>query len=395
MRLLFITNVFPNPLQPTKGIFNLSLARELTQTQQVRVIAPILWTDEWRLAANGVQAMPPERWESRHEIEIHYPRYYYPPKVMRRQYGWFFWHSVRRTVARVLAGFHPDAILAYWAHPDGEAAVRIGRMLRVPVTVMVGGSDVLILTGHAARRRRVTNVLQAADAIVTVGEDLRQNLIDHEIDPDKIHIVPRGIDDSLFNPGNQAEARRGLNLPAHKNILLWVGRMEHVKGLSVLLEACDRLRGRMLDCHVYLIGDGSLRQQLESICETRQLCDRITFVGPILHAALVAWYRAADYVVLPSLSEGVPNVLREALACGTPFVASRVGGIPGLDKGPPNRLVPPGDPAALADALLAALASPRKPSGSLFHSPSWADSAERLMHVLRPLVPRPAVGVSA
>jgi glycosyltransferase involved in cell wall biosynthesis len=84
----------------------------------------------------------------------------------------------------------------------------------------------------------------------------------------------------------------------------------------------------------------------------------VVLVGPKPQAELPDWYRAADVVTLPSFSEGIPNVLREAIACGVPFVATNVGGIPELVRGPAARLVPPADPAALADGLRATLADP-------------------------------------
>ena len=103
--------------------------------------------------------------------------------------------------------------------------------------------------------------------------------------------------------------------------------MVPVKGLDILLQSLALLRSRDLDCHLYLVGDGPLRKQLMVQANVLGLSTRITFVGPKLHEELPAWYRAADLTVLPSRSEGLPNVLRESLACGTPFVASNVGGI--------------------------------------------------------------------
>jgi glycosyltransferase involved in cell wall biosynthesis len=303
------------------------------------------------------------------------------------------WASVRRRVRRLGAEFAPDCVLSYWAYPDGETALRAARLLEVPSAIMVGGSDVLLLTRDSARWRRVVNVFQASDAVVCVGNALREKILALGIKGDKVHVVQRGINETLFTPGDQGEARRRLTLPAHRKMFLWVGRMEHVKGLPVLLDACSRLKERNVGYHLYLVGGGSLRQNLQTICQERGLSERVTFVGPVLHENLVDWYRAADYMVLPSYSEGVPNVLRESLACGTPFVASRVGGIPELAVGPANRLVPPADPATLAEALSEALATPRIPSIQLFQSPSWAESADRLMDVLRPLVFRAAVPV--
>jgi glycosyltransferase involved in cell wall biosynthesis len=141
-------------------------------------------------------------------------------------------------------------------------------------------------------------------------------------------------------------------------LLLWVGRMVPVKGLDTLLAACERLKQANGDFQLCLVGDGPLRASLVAEVERRGLTDHVTFVGLVDHAQLGPWFRAADLTVLPSRSEGIPNVLLESLACGTPFVASDVGGIPEIASPTAGRLVPPDDPAALAAALKAALADP-------------------------------------
>ncbi len=106
------------------------------------------------------------------------------------------------------------------------------------------------------------------------------------------------------------------------------------------------------------------------------------FAGSVAHGRLGDWYRAADLTVLPSRSEGVPNVLLESLACGTPFVASRVGGVPALAPDP-RALVPPGDAGALADALLGSLATPRDDDRAAPARFSLAESAETVATVVR------------
>src|SRR5947208_6404894 len=97
MKLLLLTNVFPNPHQPTKGVFNLELARALARDHEVRVVSPVAWVDEWR-AWTCKPARGQEVLDEMDSIEVHYPRYYYPPKVLRSLYAWFLWQSVRRTV---------------------------------------------------------------------------------------------------------------------------------------------------------------------------------------------------------------------------------------------------------------------------------------------------------
>jgi glycosyltransferase involved in cell wall biosynthesis len=250
---------------------------------------------------------------------------------------------------------------------------------------MVGGTDVLLLTEDWRRRRCVLKVLQEADAVVTTSHNLREKLLGFGLPPEKVHVNYRGLDSTLFFPGGKQEARSRLGIPVEGRLLLWVGRMIPVKGLDLLLEACSRLRVRDTEFHLYLLGDGPLRNALAMESRCRGLSDMVTFVGSVPHGELPDWYRAADLMVLPSRSEGVPNVLRESLACGTPFVASRVGGIPEIGHDPANRLILPDDPQALADAIAQGLMT--TPAANLkLQSRGWGESAESLLRLLRLLL---------
>src|SRR4051794_11458542 len=97
MRLLFVTNIFPNPYQPNRGVFNCELVKALANQHQVRVISPVSWVDEWSARRKGKPRLPPTRVIERGAVEVHHPRFYYTPKILRNFYGWFYWHSVERT----------------------------------------------------------------------------------------------------------------------------------------------------------------------------------------------------------------------------------------------------------------------------------------------------------
>jgi teichuronic acid biosynthesis glycosyltransferase TuaC len=381
MRLLFIANDFPNPLNPTKAVFNLNLVRSLARNHQVSVVSPISWIDEWSAKPKCSQRLPVGRETVIDGVKVYYPRYYYPPKILRSSYGWFYWRSIRAIVQRLIATEPPDAVLAYWVHPDGDAAIRAARLAGVRSAVIAGGSDVLLITNDASRRERVIRVLQDIDAVITVNQDLKNKVQAMGIAPGKIHVWGQGIDETVFFPGDCAEVRRRLDVPSDGPILLWVGRMVPVKGLEILLRACEALRKRGTKFRLYLVGDGPLRGQLEADCAQKNLRDLVTFAGSKQPQQLGDWYRSADLFVLSSWSEGLPNVLRESLACGTPFVASNVGGI-GEIAGNSNRLFPAGDAEAMAGAIEASLAerggvpSPSRPA-------TWAESAEALVGILR------------
>jgi glycosyltransferase involved in cell wall biosynthesis len=395
MNLLFLSNVFPNPYQPTKGVFNQEMLRAFARAHEVRVISPVSWVDEWRARGGAREPLDGGRRRRTAGLDVYYPRYYYPPKVLRPLYDRFLWYSVRAAVRQALASFRPDAVLGYWAHPDGAVAVRIARGLGVPAAVMVGGSDVLLLGRDPWRRRSILRVVRQADVVLTASQDLKTKVEEQGVDPARVHVVYRGVDTSRFCPGDRRQARRRLGLPVEGRVLLWVGRMVPVKGLDVLLDAAGRLTRDGVAFRLHLVGDGPLRAGLERRCREDGLAGVVSFAGAVGHAQLPDWYRAADLTVLPSRSEGVPNVLRESLACGTPFVASRVGGIPEVAGGRQDWLVRPEDAAALAAALVRVLREGDGPRELPRPSGDWEQSAEALVAVLRALVPAPPDGVPA
>jgi peptidoglycan/xylan/chitin deacetylase (PgdA/CDA1 family)/glycosyltransferase involved in cell wall biosynthesis len=386
VRILFISTIFPNPGLPHLGVFNLRLLRALVPEHDVRVIAPVPWTQGWFGTAKDSVESGTNSSRILEGVEVHHPRYFYIPKLLRQYYAVFYWWSIRRKVRELLKSFRPDVVLAYWAHPDGDVANRIGERLGIASAVIVGGSDIQVITREPGRRRRVQKVLQEVDAVITVSKDLKANAIQLGASVEKVRVMYQGIDPTIYFPGEQHEARRRLGIPTEGKILLWVGRMVSVKGLDVLVQSCSILKQSGVGFHLYLVGDGPLRSRLDYLIRDQGLSQDVTFAGSLPYDQLPDWYRAANLTVLPSRSEGLPNVLRESLACGTPFVASRVGSIVEIAPDGWSRLVPPDDPGALADAIAAALnrSTTNLPS---FRARTWEESAESLVQILQPFVP--------
>jgi len=378
MRILLVTDNFPNPMRPTIGTFNLQMARALARTNDLAVIAYVPWLQEWRMRRAGTRL---ERRRAEDRIEIHHPRYLYPPGVMRTLYPWFLWRSVAATAREALRRFAPDVILSYWLHPDGAVALRLAGMAGVPAVVMSGGSDLLLLTKRPMRRRAIARVLDKADAVVCVSEHLARAATQLARAGTPVHVVRRGVDLDTFCAGDRAEARARLGWDPGKRALLWVGRMSPEKGLDVLIDACARIP-RDLDFLLHLAGDGPLRGELTERARRAGLAHRIVFAGTVPHDALPDWFRAADVTVLPSRSEGVPNVLLESIACGTPFAASDVGGVAEIADPRADRLTPAGDADALAAAVAEVLSQPST-GPRRFMPESWARSAAALEEVFR------------
>ena len=397
MRILFFSSVYPHPKAPTCGTYNRELCRALSERHAVRVVAARCWWDELRAGrrakgpphadSTGVRLAESRGTGQSTDPAVDHVPYFVPPKLLRRHYGWFMRVSVQRRLVRVLQQFAPDCVLSYWVHPDGEVGLWAARRAGVPAVVIAGGSDVLILTRTAARRRRVLKVLCESQAVVTVSEGLRQRVLALGVPPERVHTIYQGIDASVFHPGPRRDARRQLRLSDHYRVLIWVGRMVPVKGLDVLIDAFSVAAEGCGSLHLYLLGDGPLMSVLRRSVEERRLTDRVHFVGSVAHHDLPTWYRAADGTVLSSWSEGLPNVLRESLACGTPFVATDVGSVSEIAAPAHSLLTPAGDVILLADAMRR-ITEPRYRRGAAsYRARTWADTARDFSELLAALSP--------
>jgi glycosyltransferase involved in cell wall biosynthesis len=353
MKVLFYSYAYPNTIHPGLGTFNRAMIAGLAPDHEVRVVSPVPFADVWkaRMAGKLPHGLNDPKFTAVPGVPTEYVSYYYTPKILRSQYGrWMRW-SVRRTLDKALKSFRPDVVLSYWAHPDGEVAVHTAHRHGIPAVVMAGGSDVLLLGRHGIRQKKILDVMYNADGIITVSDDIAKTLAMDGVDPRKMYVVRRGVDRALFSPGEQNVSRRGLGIPEKLAILVCAGRLVPVKGHSHLLQACRLLAARRVPVRCYILGDGPLRNDLQNQIREMGLTGVVELKGGQTQAQLAEWYRAATMTVLPSLSEGVPNVLMESISCGTPFVASDVGGIPEITDCRHDRLVPPSCPVALADAI--------------------------------------------
>jgi teichuronic acid biosynthesis glycosyltransferase TuaC len=349
-RIVFLSSVFPSPWARTKGTFNFEMLKSLARSQKVMAIAPISWIDARRRLPSP-DAGARLRVETQSGMTIRYPTFYYCPKILRSSYHRFLAWSLR-SLKPTISEFRPDAVLGYWAHPDGAVAMNIANEHDAAGWIMVGGSDVLLLTQDPRRRRVILSALGRAKGVICVSEHLRERVIAEGVDASKVHVVRRGVDRTRFQVGSRVEARVRLGLSNDRPLLLWVGRMVAVKGLELLIEAAHRLKASGLDFEIYLAGNGPEREKVEAQSNKLDLKSHVRFVGSVPHEELAEWYRAADVTLLSSRSEGIPNVLLESHACGTPFVATDVGGVREIAISGVDRLLRPGNAAEFADMIV-------------------------------------------
>jgi glycosyltransferase involved in cell wall biosynthesis len=394
MRILVVTNLFPSRIQPGRAPFNLRQCRALAMDHEVRIIAPIAITDELRALRCGERVG--ERRVLRDGMIVEHPRHSFTPRVMRGLYGRFYERSIRSTFLRLVEESRPDAVLACWAYPDGWAAARLARSLGIPCAIKVHGSDVLTPTSGSARARGTAEALGAADRVIAVSEHLARAAVASGADPQRVVVVRNGVDRDRFSPGSRADARRELGLDAEAEIILFAGNLVPVKGPDILVRAFASVAERRPRARCVLLGDGPMRGALERFVRASRLNGRVQCAGATPMDRMPTWFRAANLLVIPSRSEGIPNVLLEASACGTPWIATAVGGIGELLNAGDGAhcLVPPENPAALACAMVATLDAPAaRPLPTM----SWADSGRAIASALEDMIAsrRQPVGVAA
>jgi D-inositol-3-phosphate glycosyltransferase len=210
------------------------------------------------------------------------------------------------------------------------------------------------------RAEAEASIIDCSDAVLascTVEADQIASL--YGGDPGRIRIVPPGVDHAFFGPGHRPQARRALGLPVDGRLLLFVGRIQPLKCADVAIEILAELRAGGEEPYRLVVvggpsgphGDKSL-QSLHDVADARGVREHVHFVAPQPHELLSSYYRAADVCIVPSRSESFGLVALEAAACGTPVVASAVGGLTTLvDHGHTGYLVEDRDPAAYADAV--------------------------------------------
>jgi glycosyltransferase involved in cell wall biosynthesis len=353
MRALVVTREFPNAVDPDLAPFNRQQFAALGKRCEVEVLATVPWFPGVGLlapwSASGRMGGVP-RQERIDGLTVGHPRYLYVPRVGRLAGGALYAASLAVEACR-RRGRH-DVVLGSWAFPDGVAAVALARLLGVPAVVKVHGSDMNVLARMPSVALNLRWALPRAARVVAVSRPLAEAVASFGVPPERIDVVPNGVDTSLFRLRDRWAARAELGHGDDRGRwLLYVGRLEEAKGLRDLLEAFEALARRRPGVRLAIVGDGTLRGACERAARG-SLADRIVVAGAQPFERIPLWMAACDALVLPSWTEGTPNVLLEALACGRRVVATAVGGTPDVVTGPDvGELVPARAPGPLADAL--------------------------------------------
>ena len=290
-----------------------------------------------------------------------------PPSALDREELTNFVAEFTDSVAGLfqLSGI-PDAIHAnYWL--SGLAGHRLKHELNIP----------LIMTFHTLERVKADTfegesddrafqeaaIFACADAVLASCEvEAEQFVRFYNAERSRVHIVPLGVEHAFFAPGYRPQARRALGIKGEDSMLLFVGRLQALKGVDLALETLIELRNRGRNIMLAIVGgpsgpDGrATLANLHRRVEEAGVISHVSFVAPQSHQLLSTWMRASDVMLVPSRTESFGLVALESAACGTPVVASDVGGLMTLiDEGVTGLLIDERDPKVWADAVEVAL----------------------------------------
>ena len=355
IRLLTLTTLFPNSCQPRHGIFIANRLRYLCDTGRIEatIVAAIPWFPG---AYRDVSRVP--KTESMFGFQVRHPRYIQVPAIgMRIQPDSLARALLRELRRNRLDGGCFDAVDAHYFYPDGVAAARVAQELALPLVITARGSDINLIGAIPFALRRMLHAAKSAQALIAVSSTLAARMTDLGMPPDRTHVLRNGVDTDLFSPCSRPEARRRLGMCETGPWVLAVGNLVAEKGFELLLRATAALPDTLL----LIVGQGPLRDVLRSLAAAIAP-GRVEFRDNMSQAELRYAYAACDVLGVPSLREGWPNVILEAISCGTPVVASPVGGIPEiLHSEAPALLVQERNPQTWTCALRALLGTSPAP----------------------------------
>jgi teichuronic acid biosynthesis glycosyltransferase TuaC len=336
--MLFST-LYPSASRPSHGIFVETRLRELLKTGEVdvRVLAPVPWFpstnprfgEPARMAATPAQA-------TRNGIQVVHPRYPLLPKIGMTLAPLLLALACIAPMRKLQRkGFDFDVIDAHYYYPDGVAAAWLARHFKKPLAITARGTDLNLITQHALPRRMILWAARQAQASIGVCKALVDVLRDLQADPHKLHVMRNGVDLQRFQRVAAPELRAGVGLqPGQGPLLLSVGHLIERKGHHLVVEALAALLPQHPDARAVIVGEGVERARLEALARQLGVAERVTLTGSLPQTDLPRWYSAADVLVLASSREGWANVLLEAMACGTPVVATNIWGTPEVVAAP-------------------------------------------------------------
>jgi teichuronic acid biosynthesis glycosyltransferase TuaC len=389
--------LYPNSITPNHGIFVETRLRHLIRSGQVeaRVVAPVPWfpAKHPMFKRYARQARVP-RHEVLHDIDVSHPRYVLVPKIGMSSAPFTLALAAIPEIERLRrGGFEFDAIDAHYYYPDGVAAAIVARHFRKPLVVTARGTDLNLISDYRIPRQLMRWAGRQASYSVSVSKALQEKLIRLGFERERLIVLRNGVDLELFAPVDRVAAKRSLGLEDVRTFLS-VGHLVELKGHDLAIRALARA---FPTAQLLIIGEGELRQTLQQLATDLGVERRVIFTGAVAQDRLKYYFSAADALILLSSREGWPNVLLESMACGTPVVATSVGGIPEIVAAPEaGILVRDRSPEAIAEGVTRLLSAcpTREATRAYAERFSWEDTTRGQLRIYESITKKRSVDLN-
>lgn len=366
--IVIITNLYPLPWEPNRATFNRQQFAQLDDSYEKHVLVPVAFT-EWFS----------HRKKIKQSANLRYVPYFYLPKFGRRFYSAMMFISIMLHSGYWLISKKPKTLLASWAFPEAVATSWISKLLNCPFFFKVHGSDINLHGKIPARAKQIVSASKKATGILSVSQALADEMVNIGVNKEKIHVVYNGVDHQKFRIIND-ESDNAVN-----GYILYVGNLKKEKGVMELLSGFAAIHKKYPGLKLLYAGPGNMSVPIRNQAKLMALSDKIELLGSVNHDQLPALISQARVLALPSYNEGVPNVVLEAMACGTPVLVSDVGGIPEVvDEHICGKIIAAKSDIAVAEGLDAILSTSWNREMIQQHSQqfSWQNNKHQLLQML-------------
>jgi teichuronic acid biosynthesis glycosyltransferase TuaC len=329
MKILTFTSLFPNKMQPILGVFIYQRVSHFARRpgNSVEVVAPVPYFPRWLRWKRWSSYAEVPRSEEVTGLGVSHPRYPLLPKIAMPLHGLLMFLGCFYSALRLKKKIGFVCLDAHFVYPDGFAAILLGKLLRVPVICSARGTDITLFPSFALIRPQIRWTLKQAAGIIAVSNSLKESIVKLGIPAERIRVIGNGVDLGRFGPMDRKQARRQLGLQENEPTLISVGSLQVHKGHQFLISALADIRNKYPTLKLYILGEGPFREELERLITEKNLEGCVYLKGNHPNEELKFWYNSAEVSCLVSAREGWPNVLLESIGCGTPVLATNVGGV--------------------------------------------------------------------
>jgi teichuronic acid biosynthesis glycosyltransferase TuaC len=349
--LLVISNNFPN--QDNSYVADIFVKEQIKYLKnyfdRVFVISPV---------AYGMERLRKTKYQDYHydNVSVYFPKYFNLPfcySKFRNIWIALETNAIHNLIKSENISF--NLIHAHFTWPSGAVAVKLKEKFKVPVVITEHTHTTLY--GALERLDQVyISAWNACDAIIRVNKKDIPLFINVGIPENKLFYIANGYDYKKYFPIPALVARNNLGIDTEKKVILHISRLSEEKGQKYLIEALGSIIKKRSEVMCYIGGTGPLKDTLQAQINAINCSKNIKMIGFVPDDGMVMWMNAADFFVLPSLGEGNPTVMFEAMGCGKPFVGTKVGGVPVIITSDAyGLLVNPADPKDLEEKILMAL----------------------------------------